>query len=132
MTINPDDTQVMHLLRDVQSSVIVLTEWRKTKDKQDDKNDEQIGKLVEATHKLQVDLVVFRGMGGDMENMINSLDALRREFNESKNKTARNTFNLAAGTRALYGFLWLAATMVTTWLTAYFGSVFGPTNGGGS
>ena len=132
MTINPDDTQVMHLLRDVQSSVIVLTEWRKTKDKQDDKNDEQIGKLVEATHKLQVDFVVFRGMGGDMENMINSLDALRREFNESKNKTARNTFNLAAGTRALYGFLWLAATMVTTWLTAYFGSVFGPTNGGGS
>lgn len=132
MTTNPDDTQVMHLLRDVQSSVIVLTEWRKTKDKQDDKNDEQIGKLVEATHKLQVDFVVFRGMGGDMENMINSLDALRREVNESKNKTARNTFNLAAGTRALYGFLWLAATMLTTWLTAYFGSVFGPTNGGGS
>ncbi len=54
-------------MRDVQSSIIVLTEWRKTKDKQDDKNEEQIGKLVEATHKLQVDFVVFRGMGGDLE-----------------------------------------------------------------
>ena len=132
MKTNPDDTQVMHLLRDVQSSVIVLTEWRKTKDKQDDKNDEQIGKLVDATHELQVDFVVFKGMGGDMEKMIDSLEALRREFNETKNKTARNTFNLAAGGRALYGFLWLAATILTTWLTAYFGSFLGPTNGGGT
>ena len=132
MTINPDDTQVMHLLRDVQSSVIVLTEWRKTKDKQDDKNEEQIGKLVDATHELQVDFVVFRGMGGDMEKMIDSLEALRREFNDTKNKTARNSFNLAAGTRALYGFLWLTATMLTTFLTAYFGSFLGSTNGGGT
>ena len=34
MTINPDP-QVMELLQNVQSSVVVLTEWRKIKDKQE-------------------------------------------------------------------------------------------------
>ena len=57
MTIKPDP-QVMELLQNVQSSVVVLTEWRKIKDKQDDKNEEQIGKLVDSTHELQLNLVV--------------------------------------------------------------------------
>lgn len=131
MTIKPDP-QVMELLQNVQSSVVVLTEWRKIKDKQDDKNEEQIGKLVDSTHELQLNLVVVKGVGSDVEKVIDSLEGLRREFTESQHKTTRNSFNLAAGGRALYGFLWLAATILTTWLTAYFGSFLGPTNGGGT
>lgn len=132
MATHPEDNKVIQVLHEMQANIIVLTEWRKTKDQRDEKNETQIDNLVATTHQLQIDFVVFKGMGGDMEKMIDSLDALRREVNEARQKTARNSFNLAAGTRALYGFLWLAATMVTTWLTAYFGSFFSAGNGGGS
>ena len=124
--------QVIELLREVQSNVIVLTEWRKQKDKRDEKNETQIDNLVATTHQLQIDFVVFKGMGGDVEKVADLLETMRQEVNDSKQKTARNSFNLVAGTRAMYGLLWLVATVLTTWLTAYFGSFFGPTNGGGS
>lgn len=124
--------QVIELLREVQSNVIVLTEWRKTKDKQDEKNETQIDNLVATTHQLQIDFVFLRGVGGEVEKIGELLEMVRHEVNESKQKTARNSFNLAAGTRAVYGFIWLAATVMTTFLTAYLGSVFGPPTGGGS
>ena len=123
--------EVIDLLREVQSNVIVLTEWRKQKDKRDEKSETQIDDLVKRTHQLQIDFVVFKGMGSDVEKVTEVLEILTKEVNESKQKTARNSFNLATGTRALYGFLWLAATIMTTWLTAYFSHIL-PGNTGTS
>lgn len=131
MTPPQNTNEVIELLRQVQSNVIVLTEWRKQKDKRDEKNESQIDNLVQTTHQLQIDFVVFRGMGSEVEKVTEVLENLIKEVNESKHRTDRNSFNLATGTRALYGFLWLAATIMTTWLTAYFSHIL-PGNTGTS